>query len=305
MKRIIVNVEGLSSEEKNRTIEALMKIKSIKKCYPDTMDMVGALYGPSFDGINVGFDYHKEPNPPPTPQQVLEMAGRAEKRKVRKDFDPSKEYRVDVSVCSKEEKKEVQQAFFDSGFVWESGGSNEYQHLHAMMYTNTAVGVATNYCLFGTTTNGCNMTSKEFLDLVYEPEQQGHIHSENMTQCEEDAKTHDEPWRLWQFKNSDGVWCDCKSGPSWNPSVEYRRKPKTHIVNGVEIPDLRIKEAPKLETLVVVVDPLDESLHAIRMWKDEYKEKYDRLIKLGLLYEITKEGQQAAILHAKAWLGIT
>lgn len=281
MKRIIVNVEGLSSEEKNRTIEALMKIKSIKKCYPDNMDMVGALYGPSFDGINVGFDYHKEPNPTHTPQQVLEMAGMAEKRKVRKDFDPSKEYRVDVSVCSKEEKKEVQQAFFDSGIVWE------------------------NFCLFGTTTNGCNMTSKEFLDLVYEPEKQGHIHAENMTQCEEDAKTHDEPWRLWQFKNSDGVWCDCKSGPSWNPSVEYRRKPKTHIVNGVEIPDLRIKEAPKLETLVVVVDPLDESLHTIRMWKDEYKEKYDRLIKLGLLYEITKEGQQAAILHAKAWLGIS
>lgn len=40
------------------------------------------------------------------------------KRKVREDFNPAKEYSVDVEGCTVKEKEEVQQAFFDAGILW-------------------------------------------------------------------------------------------------------------------------------------------------------------------------------------------
>lgn len=95
------------------------------------------------------------------------------KRKVRKDFNPAKEYTVDVSECTEEEKKEVQQAFFDVGIFWEFKGET-YQYLDEVSYTNTmSSGPITKYCKYGFATEDCNMTAKEFLDLVYEPEKQG------------------------------------------------------------------------------------------------------------------------------------
>ena len=57
-------------------------------------------------------------------------------RKVRKDFDPTAEYSVDVSGCSEEVKKEVQQAFFGAGFPWRDGGK-VYRHLDVDKYTMT------------------------------------------------------------------------------------------------------------------------------------------------------------------------
>lgn len=89
------------------------------------------------------------------------------KRKVRKDFDPKKEYSVDVSKCTLEEKKEVQQAFFDAGFLWITTDKTNI-NLDAVQYSNTTVqGTVTGYLLYGTTTDDCNMSAKEFLSLVY------------------------------------------------------------------------------------------------------------------------------------------
>ena len=89
------------------------------------------------------------------------------KRRVRKDFDPAKEYRVNVKGCTKEEKKTLQQAFFDAGFQWESSG-DVYRHLDAAVYTNTMYdGQVTAYCMCGSIVARCNMTAKEFLEHVY------------------------------------------------------------------------------------------------------------------------------------------
>ena len=93
------------------------------------------------------------------------------KRKVRKDFNTAKEYSVDVSECTEEEKKEVQQAFFDVGILWKIHGS-EYKFLYKVQYSNRFEdGDISTYLLWGTSTDECNMTAKEFLELVYEPEQ--------------------------------------------------------------------------------------------------------------------------------------
>ena len=224
-------------------------------------------------------------------------------RKVRTDFDKTKEYSVNVSGCTDEMKKKVQQAFFDVGFLWEIG-SKEYLNPDAVQYSNTTgSGYVTAYCMWGSTTKECNMTAEEFLDLVYEPEKKCHVHAELMAQFAEDAKTHTEPWKLWQIKADDGIWWDCQYSPMWQIEAEYRRKPKTHIVNGVEIPDLRI--TPKIYEEYCYPAPNHPSL-AFRSRTNyaHFNEADVHRIKNGLCYETSEEGRQAAILHSKAMLGI-
>lgn len=224
------------------------------------------------------------------------------KRKVRADFDKSKEYSVLVEGCSEEEKKEVQQAFFDVGILW-GVDSKQYQHLDAVQYSNTDVmGRVGAYCLYGHSTEGCNMTIMEFLDLVYEPieEIDGHIHAELMAQYAEDAKTHSEPWKLWEFRTNNDDWVDCSHHPRWWFDAEYRRKPKTYIVHGVEIPDLRVK--PGYGEQYYLADPTELDFNTLYTnMGDSCDEAW---VSRGLCYAPTEEGKQASILHSKAMLGI-
>lgn len=102
--------------------------------------------------------------------RFLEDILMAVQRKVRPDFDKTKEYSVNVATCSKEEKRMVQQAFFDVGIVWRDGGK-KYGCLDRALYTNTrSSGEVTSYLMFGDPTDAYSITPKEFLDLVYEPE---------------------------------------------------------------------------------------------------------------------------------------
>lgn len=214
MKQIIVNVSGLSVEEKQRVNEALAKIKSLRMCDPLYWDKTDTLYGPSVDGVTVGFNYRKEEYQTHTPQQVLEMAGMAKQGHV---------------------------------------------HAHA------------------------------------------HAHAESMALYAEDAKTTDKPWELWQVKDKDGVWWPCTHHPIWGAATEYRRKPKTHTVNGVEVPDLRFE--PKNGEEYWFPDASTEKLVYGTVYGYESTIDTHR-VSNNLCYEPTEEGKQAAILHAKAWLGI-
>ena len=100
------------------------------------------------------------------------------KREVRKDFNLEKRYSVDVSNCTGAEKKWVQQAFFDVGIRW-MGVGKEYRSLDAESYSNAADSRNTiAYLVYSHSTKDCNMTAEEFLDLVYEPEQKGHVQAE-------------------------------------------------------------------------------------------------------------------------------
>lgn len=222
------------------------------------------------------------------------------KRKVRVEFDKTKEYSVDVSECTEEEKKEVQQAFFDAGFKWEIHGE-AYMYTDAVKFTNTTCGGGVIARLMhNSTIEGCNMTAKEFLDLVYEPEQVGHVHAELMAQYAEDAKTHAEPWELWQIKDDDGVWWDCNAHPRWANATEYRHKTKTHIVNGVEIPDLR--ESPEYGDGYYLASTSAVNLTSPHTFVGD---STDMLwLERGLVYQKSEEGRLAAVLHSKAMLGI-
>ena len=209
MEQIIVNVGDLTIEEKQRVNEALAKIKNIGMCDPRHWDKTDVMYGPSIDGVNVGFDYRKVTNPTLTPQQVLEMAGMAD---------------------------------------------------------------------------------------------QGHAHAESMALYAQDAKTHTEPWKLWQMKTGSHDWIDCKFSPAWNLSCEYRRKQKTKLIHGVEIPVFEFVPKVGEKYYAANVDVHEFFDHWLRT--SERCVFTQRMIERGLVYPYTEEGKQAAILHSKAMLGI-
>lgn len=211
MKQIIVNVDGLSVEEKQRVNEALAKITGFNKM---TSNLVIAkwMYAPSsyIDDQITHSDGNKSTaseGSTHTPQQVLEMAGMAK---------------------------------------------------------------------------------------------QGHVHAYLMALYAEDAKTTDKPWELWEFKDVDGVWWCNPHHPIWGTGTEYRRKPKTHIVHGVEVPDLRF--VPNEDEEYWFPHPSFVHLCAAATC-GTYKSHHHRASS-NLCYEYTEAGKQAAILHAKAWLGI-
>ena len=129
----------------------------------------------------------------------------------------------------------------------------------------------------------------------------GHVHAELMAQYAEDAREHEEPWKLWEIKGDDGVWKSCYTHPVWSNTTEYRRKPKTHTVNGVEIPDLRIKPIPG--QVYLYPDPSSEDLVQTTT-HGRHPESDSHRMANNLCYKISTEGKQAAILHSKAWLGL-
>lgn len=127
----------------------------------------------------------------------------------------------------------------------------------------------------------------------------GHIHAELMMQYAENAKTTDKPWELWQTTTADQPWSDLTRTPLWNTLSLYRRKPKMKLIHGVEVPDIGI--TPEYGDMYYLAD-----VYAVDLF--DRPQATGRLDKhwasLGLCYPYTEDGKQAAILHAKAMLGI-
>lgn len=139
-------------------------------------------------------------------------------------------------------------------------------------------------------------TPQQILEMV----KQGHVHADLMALYAEDAKTTDKPWELWELFTELGTWVGVGSNPGWCEDLQYRRKPKTHIVHGVEVPDLRFE--PNEGEEYYLADPTD------RKFTFKYTSTNDSCdtvwAERGLCYENTEEGKKAATLHAKAMLGI-
>lgn len=310
MDQIIVSVSGLSSDEKQAVNKALAKITGCKEMECQSSKAI-FFYAPCPaipNTISWDYDQH-EKKPTHTPQEIIAMAEQLNtKRKVRADFDKSQPITVNVKGCSEDVKKQVQQAFFDVGLRWGFSGG-EHNLLGKDIYTNTSsdgrVESRLMWASCGSSSHAKRITPAEFFAMVYEDEPQGHPHAELMMAYAEDAKTNAEPWKLWQSRNwqqkpDESSWIDCKFMPEWDIHCEYRRKPKTHLVHGVEVPDLRIKPDPDKGYYAphVTIDNL-----VVEFCNDgDHFDKH--LISHNLCYEHTEAGKQAAILHAKAMLGI-
>ena len=124
---------------------------------------------------------------------------------------------------------------------------------------------------------------------------QPHPHAASMLLYAQDAAETDKPWERWEFKGCDAGFNKCLKHPEWNDHFEYRRKPKTITVNGIEVPE-PIREAPKVGEKFFFVDLSVSTLTTHFSWEND---AFDRdWLNKGLLH-FTKE---AAIAHAKAML---
>ncbi len=142
----------------------------------------------------------------------------------------------------------------------------------------------------------------QYKEIQFPLPTKGHPHAELMAQYAEDAKTTDKPWELYQIKTVLNIWKDIGCQFIFDSNCTYRRNPKTHIVHGVEIPDLRF--TPKTYEEYYFPYPNSPALaFRTRANYAHFNAADEHRIKYGLCYEISEEGRQAAMLHAKAMLG--
>ena len=127
---------------------------------------------------------------------------------------------------------------------------------------------------------------------------QPHPHAALMLLYAQDAAETDKPWERWEFKGSDNGFNGCLKHPEWREDFEYRRKPKTITVKGIEVPE-PIREEPKVGEKFFLVNLASFTLFDFSSWTGD---KYDQQwLNKGLLH-FTEE---AAIAHAKALLAPT
>lgn len=122
-----------------------------------------------------------------------------------------------------------------------------------------------------------------------------HIHAELMAQYAEDAKQHDEPWKLWQHDAS-GTWIDCVSHPGWCSDSQYRHKPRSIVIGDIEVPEPCKFPAYGQEYFVPDVGT---SSSTRRTWT------HTRLDKHLLESNLVHLDQQSAALHAKALIEVS
>ena len=124
---------------------------------------------------------------------------------------------------------------------------------------------------------------------------QPHPHAASMLLYAQDAAETDKPWEHWEFKVGVNGFNECLKHPEWREDFEYRRKPKTITVNGIEVPE-PIRETPKVGEEFFLANAASFTLFNHYQWTNQ---KYDNeWLNKGLLH-FTEE---AAIAHAKALL---
>lgn len=202
-----------------------------------------------------------------------------------------------IKTLSEEHSRAFQEAVFEAGGRWQTSDKDllpdrEYIFVDGSLALTSASTLS-------------YFESHNYSEIVFPLPSKGHIHAELMAQYAEDARTTDKPWDLYQIKTVLNTWKDIGSQFIFDSNCTYRRKPKTHNVHGVEIPDLRV--SPKQGDYFYLVDPLSRSLFTVREHTKKLaveKLAVKEWVERGLVYLHTEEGKQAAILHSKAMLGI-
>ena len=83
----------------------------------------------------------------------------------------------------------------------------------------------------------------------------GHIHAAAMAQYAEDALETDKPWERWEFCHMRGEYQSLHGHPEWVKDNKYRRKAKTILINGHEVPEpcrTPLKEGEEYWTISIV-----------------------------------------------------
>lgn len=124
------------------------------------------------------------------------------------------------------------------------------------------------------------------------------IHADLIAQYLEDANECEEPWLQWQYKHPLSVeWTDATSPLPFLPAYEYRRKPRTILINGLEVPE-PVREPLEIRQGYWLAEST-RGAPVAHQWingKDDYQWLADGLI------HMTRE---AAQIHIDAMLSFT
>lgn len=204
-----------------------------------------------------------------------------------------------IQILSPEHSEAFQNAVFEAGGKWASGGSF-IDHVD-----KPYLFVGSDMELYWVWSDLYIAIDKDYKEITFPfpSTKEGHVHQALMAQYAEDAKTNPEPWKLWEFrrKNGNGDWHDCLRNPRWVDTKEYRRKPKMKLIHGVEVPDISF--VPKYGELYYYPDPVTPSYIASKIFIDGHVGDEHRA-RHGLCYPVTEEGKQASILHAKVMIDV-
>ena len=123
-----------------------------------------------------------------------------------------------------------------------------------------------------------------------------HKHAAAMAEYAKDATETNTPWERWEFSYQNQEFEPVAHHPTWDERYKYRRKVKTIMINGYEVPE------PQRVPLAI-----DEPywtfyfFQEIRMckWKDD---DYD---KLALEKGFVHTSKEAAVKHFDALISFT
>jgi len=120
--------------------------------------------------------------------------------------------------------------------------------------------------------------------------------AKEIAQYAEDAKTHDEPWKLWEHRQvfSNKGWGFCDESDMFFKGFEFRRRPKTITINDIECPDDFVREPLKNGDSYWVENITSKECCEQETWVDDSYDPY--FLEQGIIHT-TKSG---AITACKA-----
>lgn len=126
-----------------------------------------------------------------------------------------------------------------------------------------------------------------------------HLHAESMLLYAQDAMETDRPWERWECSdNCGGEWGSLSNHPIWGHWINYRRKPRTILINGIEVPE-PVKQDLEPGRLFFLVNILDHEKIYSTSWNSN--PIYDMWLKRGLIH-LTEENARK---HVEALLSFT
>lgn len=124
-----------------------------------------------------------------------------------------------------------------------------------------------------------------------------HKHAALMLQYAQDAAETETPWERWEVRvKSANYWEILTRHPSWYDDCEYRRKPRTININGIEVPE-PMREEPEIGTYYYIAS-LTTSTYKFKWNNDVVDNEYFN-------YGLCQSTREAAKLHANALLSFT
>lgn len=108
-------------------------------------------------------------------------------------------------------------------------------------------------------------------------------HADLIMEYAKDCQEHEEPWKLWQVF---GIGCDgwesLNAPPRWESIYKYRRKPRTVVINGIEV-EAGVSVAPDYESRYYFSDVASICLYDSDIWEN-YEHDLD-LLRRGIVYD--------------------